>query len=962
MFKLKFFPPLLLALIFACGVSVSYTQEIGFRYKKLGMEEGLPSTEVYESLQDSKGYMWFCTDAGVSRFDGYFFENFDTQDGLTDNTVFHLYEDHKGRVWFLSLNSQLCYFENDSIHTYKHIDLIESVITSGWIRSIYIDREETLHFVGNRFGYGTISAKGELNYQNKTNQLNKQIAYIKVEEELLIFGLEYSKDRVETRLFEQQYNYLEIPNQLNSAPLYRYVLPHDEVLLNVGGVAGHYKFDGQIYRSLSWIAHDSIVIHNIHRDEQGRIWVAENYNGLKVYDHPADMFNGNGCRKHLLKGRNISGITSDRAGGVWLSIQNDGVYYISNAQIDIHTLSSNEVTNRISALALGNDRIYAGTYDGGIFELNERTVPKRLTQTNFSDHARVLPITFKDLQGKPYFESNRKRIRTSNKTVWEVNNLRISKLVNGKVSGYNFSEHLNCIFEGADGKIYASSNSGLFQYSDDQFIRLNQYELFMNRIDDIDQLKDGTILLASRGIGLLFWKGEELIQFDERDGLSTNIISDIHIDGDENIWLSTPNGINRLIMNGEGVYLAQHITDVNGLPSREVNSIVSQGLMIWAATNKGVVRFNKNEIKKNTTIPALHFEFIKINEEHVELNVEYETTYERNNVEIGFIGLCYPSNGNVLYRYRMKGVEKKWVYSRVTSVRYPSLAAGEYVFEVQVANEDGKWGGTQSISIIVTPPFWKTIWFSLISVASFFIMILVLLRWREKKQQEKREQEALLEKQKLLTVQSELMGLRAQMNPHFTFNTLSAIQSTLHNSPAEVTSKYIGDYSRLIRKILENSKRMYLPLEEEVEMLRLYIEVEQLRFAGRFTYEIKIDENLDLSFHEIPSMMIQPFVENAILHGFSALKGSSGKLIIQLSLVGEVIHCSVEDNGIGRAESRKIQERKGLNHESMALDITENRMNIYQKEFAKEYTLEIIDLFTVNNSPAGTKVLLTFPI
>ena len=155
---------------------------------------------------------------------------------------------------------------------------------------------------------------------------------------------------------------------------------------------------------------------------------------------------------------------------------------------------------------------------------------------------------------------------------------------------------------------------------------------------------------------------------------------------------------------------------------------------------------------------------------------------------------------------------------------------------------------------------------------------------------------------------------------------------------------------------------MYLPLEEEVEMLRLYIEVEQLRFEGRFTYEIKIDENLDLSFHEIPSMMIQPFVENAILHGFSALKGSSGKLTIQLSLVGEVIHCSVEDNGIGRAESRKIQERKGLEHQSMALDITENRMNIYQKEFAKEYTLEIIDLFTVNNSPAGTKVLLTFPI
>ena len=187
-------------------------------------------------------------------------------------------------------------------------------------------------------------------------------------------------------------------------------------------------------------------------------------------------------------------------------------------------------------------------------------------------------------------------------------------------------------------------------------------------------------------------------------------------------------------------------------------------------------------------------------------------------------------------------------------------------------------------------------------------------------------------------------------------------KTAVNNSDKANASKYIGDFAKLIRKVLENSKNAFISLEEELIMLKLYIELEKLRFGNKFSFEILVDENLDKSYHEIPSMVIQPYVENAILHGLCARKNGGGLLKLTIRLNNGAIFCVIEDNGIGRDEAMKIKKRKGFTHNSMATKITEDRIQLYKKKMKENFSIKVIDLKDNFNSVKGTRVEFTFPI
>lgn len=941
-------------------------QKITYQYYKYGVEQGLPSSEVYEVLEDRKGYTWFCTDAGVSRFNGYEFENFHTIDGLTDNNVFHMYEDYKERIWFLPYNGQLCYYANDSIYPYEFNHIINGIIPKKWIRSIAVDSNETVHFAGPRYAFGSIDKFGQLDYQFYSKSDTGTVSYYQNNNDLLVYGLKPNVESINDFFVDKNQKKII---KYRDTELYKSVicqsqLPDEEFLFFIGG-----KLCFKQKNELKTIPFEKIIL-NIYVDSKKQVWLSFLNNGIKIYKNVEAIFKTDKPIKHLFDDKNVSGIYEDNSNSVWLAVQNDGAYYIPNMNIEVYKLSNTELTNRVSGLyKSANNDIYVGTFNSQIYQITENELPKLMFKNVLINNGSIFDFSIDVNSDEELYPRFSKKITSKDGAVWIKKRDYFYKVKDGNIL---FSSDsilgkimITDIFEDFEGRIWAAGNDNLYIYDKNSLSIVSENSgLFQKQISAINQLSNGKMLGATSGNGLLIWSGieDDVVNITKKDGLLSNTVRNVYIDKDDDVWLSTPKGISRLSFNSNGGYTIFNVTTKHGLPSNEVNNITSVNNIMWIATNNGIAKFDKHTIGKNSIAPRVHFEKVKINEEVAAIQSTYNLRYDQNFIEFSFVGLSYSEDGNVRYRYWLEGIDKHWIETKTRFVRYPLLAEGNYIFHIQAANEDGIWSDAKSISIEINPPYWKTIWFMVLCFIGFIVSLIFIIKQREVRQRKEMTTKKILEYEKLQTVSAELKALRSQMNPHFTFNTLSAIQTAVNNSDKVNASKYIGDFSKLIRKVLENSKHPFISLAEELEMLKLYIELEHLRFGNKFVYEIIVDEKLDLSYHEIPTMVIQPFVENAILHGLAPIKNNDGILKLTITLKRNTIYCFIEDNGIGRDEALKIKKRKGFTKNSMATRITEDRIRLYKKKMKKDFSVNIIDLKDHLDHAKGTRVELAFPV
>lgn len=209
-------------------------------------------------------------------------------------------------------------------------------------------------------------------------------------------------------------------------------------------------------------------------------------------------------------------------------------------------------------------------------------------------------------------------------------------------------------------------------------------------------------------------------------------------------------------------------------------------------------------------------------------------------------------------------------------------------------------------------------------------------------------------------MQSELQALRAQMNPHFMFNTLSSIQNFINSKNSDEAVKYLSKFAKLMRSIMENSKKSRVNLKEELEALELYMQLEQLRLEYKFDYEIIIDKNVDPTHDEIPPLLIQPYVENAIWHGITHKEGK-GKITIHIANRNHTLQCTINDNGVGRAASEKINRQKNK-HKSYGMSITKERLEILNTMQKSQLSVEIADILNDEKQVTGTSVKIFIPI
>lgn len=322
-----------------------------------------------------------------------------------------------------------------------------------------------------------------------------------------------------------------------------------------------------------------------------------------------------------------------------------------------------------------------------------------------------------------------------------------------------------------------------------------------------------------------------------------------------------------------------------------------------------------------------------------------------NDVTFVYSSMNYSDINNDRYSYLLENFEKNWsVPSSENKAVFDNLPPGNYSFKVRVQNNEGTWSDPFSIPLIVEPFYYQTIWFKLVMAFVAALLIFVAFLFRINLVKKEAAQKLAFNKQ---LSEKEMQALRAQMNPHFVFNALNSINRYIIRSDKETASDYLVKFSKLMRLILENSKSTVIPLQNELEALRLYVEMELLRFDNKFDFQIEVDELLDKTKILIPPLIFQPYIENAIWHG---MMNKQDRGLIHLKIVkhgSNSLFCTVEDNGVGRDKAATMSSNTTGTHKSYGMQITRDRIQAITDD---DKSFSIIDLFDSENNPCGTRV------
>jgi ligand-binding sensor domain-containing protein len=343
-----------------------------------------------------------------------------------------------------------------------------------------------------------------------------------------------------------------------------------------------------------------------------------------------------------------------------------------------------------------------------------------------------------------------------------------------------------------------------------------------------------------------------------------------------------------------------------------------------------------------------------------------ETTLNssENFIEFEFSALQYNNSNQMQYACFLDNLDRQWKnLGTNTSVSYSGLSPGTYIFRVKACNNDGLWGNETQFQFTILPPLYRRWWFIVLLT---LVMAGILYWWSKKRMEQAKREERIKTYYNQLIAETELKALRAQMNPHFIFNSLNSIQKYILKNQHEPASQYLTQFARLIRLILDHSDQKFVPLSSELEMLNLYLEMEKMRFENKFEAIFVIDSQLDPDFIEIPPMLIQPFVENAIWHGLLQLPDTEqcrpAILQIRYTCIDENnLQVEIEDNGIGRQQAAQKTYNTLSKKKSYGIELANNRIVALNQLYGTHAKSEIVDLYDAHGRPSGTLVKLTIP-
>ena len=445
--------------------------------------------------------------------------------------------------------------------------------------------------------------------------------------------------------------------------------------------------------------------------------------------------------------------------------------------------------------------------------------------------------------------------------------------------------------------------------------------------------------------------------WNTQNGLPNNYIYAVLQDNYDRIWLSSNAGL-AVLDHKTGI--CKKFTEDDGLQSMEFNTACcykDQSGKIWFGGINGLNMVNPGLSAGNDYSPAPLITNINV------MNIPYHSDtaipyvhsislpYAKNFISFEFQSPNLSQSENIIYEYRLIGVDTGWVKNGTRNyVSYTQLKPGHYKFVSRSANTAYVWSNNSAeIAISIVPPWYRTWWFYLLS---FFLVTAFLFLFISQRVKSIRYRAG--SKQKI--IETEMAALKAQMNPHFMFNCINSIDAFIHSNDKYNATLYLNKFAKLLRNILDSSKQNTVLLSKDVDTLKLYIELEELRHENKFRSSIEVVEELLNSDYKVPPLIIQPFVENAILHGLKNKPDNEGILLISIKKEGEKITFTIQDNGIGRAAAKSIIQNKDT---SYGVDMSLNRIKLFNQE--KTASVQINDLYE-NGNASGTKIIVHLKI
>lgn len=969
----------------------------GYSFKTINRDfyapsSGLTHPTVVGLIEDSLGFIWAATSKGLNKIDPLAFtiQQFTTENsvnkGFSCDTLLSISQDSYGFIWLGTTNGafqfntkteQFIHFQHNTRDTRTISNSFVTVIKEDPDRNIWLGTKDGLNYLiretGQIISYFAQPGPGHLSSSSITD-----LTFCK--EGYLWIGTKNGLNRFDpyTNWFEPYYLLSKGITEHLASPNYVTSLHNDKNNdLWVGTQEfGLYLFNksSKQFNNLANYIGDASIFHSntigdIIEDQNGLIWIGTSHRGLaKLIPEPHSF-------KEYLRGYPTYGITEYPKDFLWFGTQSGVFIFDKNLERIIRKIE-HEFDNPLS---LANNRVTNIVRDGADMWIATKSGLSKYN-TNSGDIVNFYPDgTNNSIVGLEVWGI----LKASDDTFWFSTLSGISNYnpVSGRFKNYRHdpknpntisSDLCYQVFEVEPGVFLISTQNGLNRFDSEH----NSWEVFLPIPGDLYSISSDYIFGVMRDIQGDLWiytNGGGINRFDPvsksfehfttDDGLADNIAYGMIEDKDGFFWISTNNGLSRFDPIEER-FIKFDVQD--GLPSNEFNFNgtyqTSDGEIFIGGVN-GITSFFPLSYEGFSKPPSVQFTELIVHDEgaliEFPISESINLKHYQNSFHISFSALDYLNPFKNKFEYKLDKFDNTWTSldMGIHQIEYRKLPPGDYKLLLIGSNSMGASTKT-SIKIKIHAAWWQTLLFKVFvsSLSIFVISFFILFRYNSLQRKHSMEKQLLTIENEL--VQSQKFALRSQMNPHFIFNSLNSIQNFVLKNDVDAANYYLSNFSLLMRRVLENSQHNMIALDEEIQLIKLYIKMEKLRFSDKFDVEINIDPKIDIHQTRIPPMLLQPYMENAILHGLQLIK-HKGLLKIVFVDLGHGIDILIEDNGIGRTRANAI--RKKQMHKSKGLENIEKRIQLYNKINPKPIRVNIIDLSDDQNEPCGTRVSLNLP-
>lgn len=918
---------------------------------------GLLSNSVYDIIQDKDNNMWFTTEKGLCQFNGYVFQYYD-QNEMTTKAGSCIQQDLFGRIWYENFDGYIYYIENNTL---KRLNQKKSIgyFKFGIVKDqIYVVNKNAID----------IYDLNDLHFKKSITIKANEIKTIFFDQETIYLFT----DKLITIKNDKIQNVINLPNDFTNN--FNSIL----VEKSANGLLIASKFSNYYYHFSNGNFHKRIL--NIKNTIIQNLSWCNNKNWFCTTTGIIEIDENTNTSNKYFNNTNISYIYKTKNNNFWISTLTEGLFFIEDFKTKL--INSNE---SLTTINFGQNQIFIGTKNDKIYSfLNNKF---KLIYTGNENHQ----------VGQLFFDFFSNQLFFTDSKFGTINN---GNIVSNKIA---IAVKNVCSIDEKYIAFAASSTSGIFKKSNS---KKSDWDLVFNKFSQPTTFDYSNIIQNEKGKATSFSNKYKLIYFATNNALycvntkgkiieiklnnkslklsklscSNNKIyasnSDLKIYEIDNTIvkeITIPNTINKksvekTIQKNECIYVITNkfIFEFNLISKKtkqiihinnniEINDIDLKNNYYYITTNRGLIL---KEVEKYKRVnPVFKIESIKINNNIVDSLKIKELNYDENNIKINyrFLSPIPFEEHELLYRIN----NSQWQRANITNpeIVLNSLNYGNYTIEFVL---NSNFNNSTKIQFTIHSPIWLRFPFIIIGL----IIIIGLTYWLYKNKIEKikSRNQLILDKINLEknVNQSKLKAIKSQMNPHFFYNALNTLQSYILSNEKKEAIEYLSKFSNLTRIILEQTEKEWITISEEIKTLILYLDIEKVRFENDLIYTIETSSDIDCDLVKIPTMLIQPYVENAIKHGL--LHKKEIKLLdIYFYKKDNILEIKINDNGIGRKKSSELNRIKNKNHQSFATDAIQNRINLINQYNNKNISIEIIDNFTPTNQPSGTTIIIKIP-